>query len=108
MKRLLIALFPLIFLISCADTSPTHQILNQSGEVIGNLNAGTVLPQHPDDCSVLLGHGVQMGDRLDVALRRVDARLDAQNARVMRCHEWYDQLRTAIAQVNEQSAEVAE
>lgn len=102
MKRLLIAVFPTIFLISCAEApDPVYSLLNQTGEVVGQTRAGTILPEHPSDCSVQLSNGVSAGEPLHVALRRVDARLDAQNARIDRCADWYAQLRAAVSKASE-------
>lgn len=51
------------------------------------------LPPQPADCRAQERSGVQVGDRLDVALLKTDRALGRANARVVRCAEWHDELR---------------
>jgi hypothetical protein len=60
--------------------------------VVVEARAEQVLPDLPADCRRQSRSGVQAGDRLDVAVLKTDAALDRQNARTLRCAEWYDQL----------------
>ncbi len=43
----------------------------------------------PADCRSQETAGIELGERLDVAVLKYDAALARQNARVARCAEWY-------------------
>jgi hypothetical protein len=89
------ALSMMAFCAGCARTD-TDRLL-RAGERIGTDRAGVLLPDYPADCRVQARAGVQEGDRLDVAVLRVDAALAGQNARIARCADWYDDLRSGLA-----------
>jgi len=65
---------------------------------VGEARAEQVLPDLPEDCRRLSYSGVRKGDRLDVAVLKADAALARQNARTMRCADWYDQLHAGLQQ----------
>ncbi len=56
-----------------------------------------VLPALPSACRAKIRSGVQIGDRLDVALRKTDNALARQHTRVDGCAAWFDELRDALA-----------
>lgn len=47
-------------------------------------------PALPEDCRRTEKGNVQSGDRLDIALLKVDGALARQNGRTLRCADWYD------------------
>lgn len=62
----------------------------------GVLSAARVLPEYPEDCAVRLQNGVKNSEPLDVALLRLNNRLDQSNARMDRCEQWYLDLRAGF------------
>lgn len=62
----------------------------------GVLAAGQVLPEYPEDCAVRLQKGTKLGEPLDVALLRLNNRLNQSNARMDRCEQWYLNLRAGF------------
>ena len=54
------------------------------------------LPPLPADCRTPAHAGVREGDRLDVAVLKLDDALTQQIARTERCADWYDQLRAGM------------
>jgi len=83
----------------CVACDPTDARLDAAGADRGERNAERTLPALPEDCRFLTRAGVQEGDRLDVALLKIDRALSRQNARITRCAEWYDQLRAGLMDV---------
>ena len=65
------------------DASVTAQAIAQARRV----------PDQPKDCGAKERSGVQVGDRLDVALVKTDAALSRANARGRRCARWYEDLK---------------
>jgi hypothetical protein len=64
--------------------------IEASAQSIGQARAAAVWPDLPPDCRRTARHGIQPGDRLDVAVLKADAALSRQNARTLRCADWYD------------------
>lgn len=62
----------------------------------GVLSAARSLPEYPEDCAVRLQNGVKRGEPLDVALLRLNNRLDQSNALMDRCEQWYLDLRVGF------------
>jgi len=92
-KSILMALSVMIF---CAACDQTEARLEAVGANRGARVAERTLPALPEDCRALSRAGVQEGDRLDVALLKIDRALTRQNMRTTRCVEWYDQLRAGL------------
>ncbi|WP_152912457.1 hypothetical protein [Candidatus Rhodobacter oscarellae] len=61
---------------------------------MGEARAAAIWPEYPDDCRRTSRGGITEGDRLDVAVLKLDEALSRQNARTRRCADWYDQQRT--------------
>lgn len=80
----------------CAACDQTEAQLDAVGADRGARAAERSLPPLPDDCRVLSRAGVQEGDRLDVALLKIDRALTRQNMRTTRCAEWYNHLRAGL------------
>jgi len=80
----------------CAACDQTEARLDAVGADRGARAAERTLPPLPKDCRALSRAGVQAGDRLDVALLKIDRALARQNMRTTRCAEWYDQLRSGL------------
>lgn len=89
MKLTTIALLTPVFLTACATTENPNVIT-------GELEATKVLPTYPSDCRKLESADVRDGERLDVALLRMDQALGRANARTKRCAEWYDGIRSGF------------
>lgn len=89
-----LALFLTSFLISCTDKR--LGALNEAAGREGELSASTYLPDWPSDCNARLSSGVKRGERMAIALRRVDQRLHEQNHRLDRCGAWYGQVQTGF------------
>jgi len=83
-------------MIFCAACDQTEARLDAVGADRGARAAERTLPPLPEDCRALSRAGVQEGDRLDVALLKIDRALTRQNMRTTRCAEWYDQLRAGL------------
>lgn len=94
----------LLIPIFCAACSQTDLARVQSaGQDVGEARAADVWRNLPDDCRRLSRSGVRAGDRLDVAVLKADAALSRQNARTLRCAEWYDgQRRDAAGEGSEE------
>lgn len=82
------------FCAACGQTDIAR--VQAAGEAVGEARAEQVLPDLPADCRRQSRSGVQAGDRLDVAVLKTDTALDRQNARTLRCAEWYDQLQAGV------------
>ena len=80
----------------CAGCAQTEARLEAVGAAHGARVAERTVPPFPEDCRALSRAGVQRGDRLDVALLKVDRALMRQNMRTTRCAQWYDQLRAGL------------
>lgn len=80
----------------CAACDQTEARLDAVGADRGARAAERTLPALPADCRALSRAGVREGDRLDVALLKIDRALTRQNMRTTRCAEWYDQLRAGL------------
>jgi len=87
----------LSMLIFCAACDQTEARLDVVGAGYGARAAERALPALPEDCRVLSLAGVQAGDRLDIALLKIDRALTRQNMRTTRCVDWYGQLRAGLA-----------
>ena len=94
-KSMLMALWMPIFCAACGQTDLER--VQSAGGAIGLARADRVLPDLPSDCRLFARGGVREGDRLDVALLKVDSALSRQNARTARCADWYDQIQAGIA-----------
>ncbi|MFC6488043.1 hypothetical protein [Nitratireductor sp. GCM10026969] len=64
-----------------------------AGLVEQAIESARQLPDQPADCRVREHSGVIVGDRLDVALIKTDRALGRANARVIRCADWYDDIK---------------
>ena len=85
----------LIFCTACGQTEWDR--VRAAGVQRGQIEAQRQLPDLPDDCRVEGRSGVVQGDRLDVAVLKVDQALHQQNARTRRCAAWYDDLQAGVA-----------
>ncbi|MEO0485260.1 MAG: hypothetical protein AAF092_05055 [Pseudomonadota bacterium] len=86
-------------LISCVACAPTDaERLEAAGQALGEVRAASLWPDYPEDCRRTARGDVQTGDRLDVAVLKLDDALTRQNARTRRCAAWYDQQRGKTAQ----------
>ena len=83
--------------ICCAGCDPTDQRLANAGTAAGTRKAERTLPDLPEDCRRKSRGGVQIGDRQDTALLKLDNALYRQHARTDRCAAWYDQLQAGLA-----------
>lgn len=57
---------------------------------------GRVLPDMPAECRRVVTSGVRAGDRLDVAVLKLDRALTTANGRVVNCSAWYADLRARL------------
>lgn len=89
----------------CAACDQTEARLEVVGADRGARAAERTLPALPEDCRALSRAGVQEGDRLDVALLKIDRALTRQNMRTTRCAEWYDQLRAGLQSAPAETAQ---
>lgn len=89
----------LICCAACAQTDAAR--LAAAGRSIGTARAGPAIAEAlatpPDDCRRTARGGVQAGERLDVAVLRLDAALARQNARTLACADWLDATRTGLS-----------
>ncbi len=83
-------------MIFCAACDQTEARLDAVGADRGTRTAERTMPPLPEDCRTLSRASVQEGDRLDVALLKIDRALTRQNMRTTRCAEWFDQLRAGL------------
>lgn len=70
--------------------------MRDAGATLGEVRAGSGLPDLPDDCRRVARSSVVDGDRLDVALLKTDAALVRQNRRIIDCADWYDSVRERL------------
>ncbi|MEH6521244.1 hypothetical protein [Sulfitobacter sp.] len=89
----------------CAACDQTEARLDAVGAERGARAAERILPPLPEDCRALSRAGVQEGDRLDVALLKIDRALTRQNMRTTRCAEWFDQLRAGLQSLPSEGVE---
>jgi hypothetical protein len=89
------ALSILIFLAACGQTDLER--IDAAAQTVGESRAADVWPELPADCRRTSRSGIQQGDRLDVAVLKADEALARQNARTIRCADWYDQQRADAA-----------
>ncbi len=89
----------------CAACDLTEARLDAVGAERGARAANRTLPPLPEDCRALSRAGVQAGDRLDIALLKIDRALTRQNMRTTRCAEWFDQLRAGLQAKPSEGAE---
>lgn len=86
-----------LMVILCASCGPTdREKVRKAAQSFGATNAKAALPELNADCRRVSRSGVELGDRLDIALRKADAALARQNARTRRCAVWYDELRAGF------------
>lgn len=90
MKSLVPAVLSLTFLISCAGTDAR---LNEAARNQGQILATRDLPEYPEQCRRIVRSGVNVGDRLDVALLRTDNALTLHQSLTRECAAWYDELK---------------
>lgn len=99
-KSILMVLLIPIFCAACAQTESAR--VQAAGEAVGEARAAAVWPVYPDDCRRTSRGGISEGDRLDVAVLKMDEALARQNARTRRCADWYDQQRPDVVQEEDQ------
>lgn len=80
----------------CSQTDPLSDLGAIGRDRAARLDARQ-LPDLPSDCRLRARAGVQSGDRLDVAVLKLDAALARQIARADRCDDWFDGLRSGLA-----------
>lgn len=86
--RLVLALSALAFLMSCGPINPR---LEDAATRIGEARAAEAPdPALPADCRRTERAGLVGGERLDEAVLLYDEALSRQNARTLRCADWYD------------------
>ncbi len=71
--------------------------LQDAAEQSGRVEAEKTLPAYPGDCRKRERSGVRQGEPLDVALIRTDRALGRANARVVRCADWYEDVKDGFA-----------
>ena len=71
--------------------------LQSAAALSAQVEAAKELPGCPEDCRRKEASGVRIGEPLDVALLRTDQALGRANARVMRCGQWYDEIKIGYA-----------
>lgn len=82
---------PLYFLlVACAQTESAR--IDAAAQSVGGVRASETWPEYPAECRRVSRAGLQEGDRLDVAVLKLDAALTQQNERAQWCAAWYDQL----------------
>lgn len=81
-----------VFLAGCVQTDRVR--IDAAAQSIGEARAAEVWPELPIDCRRTSRSGIQQGDRLDVAVLKADQAVARQNARTIRCADWYDQQRS--------------
>ncbi|MBT9383346.1 hypothetical protein KM176_05695 [Pseudooceanicola sp. CBS1P-1] len=82
----------LTFCASCGVGDPLQDAARRKAQA-----APLQLPDLPSACREKIGSGVQLGDRLDVALRKTDHALVRQWARVDDCAAWFEKLQSSAA-----------
>ncbi|WP_164736729.1 hypothetical protein [Pararhodobacter zhoushanensis] len=86
----LLALSVPICCAACAQTDAAR--LAAAGRSIGTARAAPAVAEvfatPPEDCRRTTRGGVLAGERLDVAVLRLDAALARQNARTLACADW--------------------
>jgi hypothetical protein len=90
----IVAFCSLILLTACATVDDR---LRDAATQAGQAEASKELPGYPDDCRRKETSGVRVGEPLDVALIRTDQALGRANARVRRCGQWNDEIKTGFA-----------
>lgn len=80
-----------IFLASRGQTDRTR--IEAAAQAVGEARAAGLWPDLPADCRRTSRSGIEQGDRLDVAVLKADEALARQNARTLRCADWYDRQR---------------
>lgn len=80
-----------IFCAACAQTDAER--IEAAGQIVGETRAAADWPEYPAECRRTSRGGIEAGDRLDVAVLKLDAALARQNARTLRCADWYAQQR---------------
>lgn len=83
----------LTFLTACATV---EERLEVAAKQMGQTNASRHLPDYPRDCRGKEKSGVRVGEPLDVALIRTDRALGRANARLQRCGQWYDEIKSGF------------
>ena len=78
----------LILCAACAQTDAAR--IQQAAKAVADVRAAQIWPKYPDECRRISRSGIVEGDRLDVAVLKLDAALARQNARTRRCADWYD------------------
>lgn len=81
----------LLMLTSCSTT----ERLNKAATDQGTIKASVVLPAYPDDCRKLEAHAsIDVGAELRSVLVRERGQLDKANARVGRCSQFFDDVKS--------------
>ncbi len=83
----------LVFLTACGHVD---ERLQAAATTVGQIEATRYLPDYPLDCRQQERSGVRIGEPLDAALIRTDQALGRANARVRRCHQWYDEIKSGF------------
>lgn len=69
--------------------------LNKAATTQGTIKASIVLPDYPQDCRALTPHAaIDVGAELRSVLVRERGQLDKANARVGRCGQFYDDVKS--------------
>jgi hypothetical protein len=73
--------------------------LNAAATTQGQIKAGVVLPDWPDDCKRTESHAsLEVGSELRSVIVRERGALDRQNARTGRCAAFYGDVQTKFGQ----------
>lgn len=76
-----------VFCAACGQTEFARA--QAAAETVGESRAVETWPEYPAECRRLSRGGVKDGDRLDVAVLKLDAALARQNRRTQWCADWY-------------------
>jgi hypothetical protein len=90
LRSMTIAGLILVFLTGCETVDSR---LERAAELDAAIAGARELPDQPEDCRKVERSGVAVGDPLDTALMKTDAALGRANRRVVRCAEWYGDLK---------------
>ena len=80
-------------MLCCAACAPTDSARVAEAAAQKAVLEADRLPDLPADCRKQERAGLSQGERLDVAVLKLDAALTRQNARGERCAAWFDRVR---------------